>query len=120
MTGWVKINDAGQIIDESGVTQQEINNKVKAAWVFVEDYGAKPAPFDSTSAFNGALAASRHVMTRGGVNYSITGTLNFNNPSTTLFLASGTRIVSSLTNTTLFALNAVNCKIYSFGGKVVS
>lgn len=89
-------------------------------WVFVEDFGAKPSPFDSTSAFNEALSASKHVMTRGGVQYDINGTLNFNNQGTALFLASGTRIVSSLTNTTLFSLNATNCKIYSFGGEVVS
>ncbi|AFV51022.1 hypothetical protein Abp1_0047 [Acinetobacter phage Abp1] len=31
MTGWVEVNSASQIIDESGLNQQEINNGVKSA-----------------------------------------------------------------------------------------
>ena len=32
MTGWVKTNSAGQILDESGLSQQEINNNTAQPW----------------------------------------------------------------------------------------
>lgn len=92
----------------------------KSNWVFVEDFGARPSPFDSTSAFNDALLSSRRVMTKSGVKYKITATINLAQERNALFLGAGTEIESTLTDTTLFNLSGQSSKVLSFGGKITS
>lgn len=65
MTGWIKVNDASQIFDESGKSQQTIN---KARLITVKDYGAKGnGVTDDTEAFNLALGSSSSVFIPEGV-----------------------------------------------------
>lgn len=59
LTGWVKTNSASQILDESGKTQQEINDLAKSLRQFnIKDFGAKGDGLTNDSqAFRDASAA---------------------------------------------------------------
>nr|8OPZ_A Chain A, Tailspike depolymerase (APK16_gp47) from Acinetobacter phage APK16 [Acinetobacter phage APK16] len=56
MTGWVRVNSASLIFDQSGKTQQEINDSQKQKLPSLKDYGAVSGQ-DSTAAIKAAIAA---------------------------------------------------------------
>jgi len=69
MTGWVKVNAASQIFDESGLSQQEINN---ARLVSLLDFGAKAGGVvDALSAINSALSSQHSVIDGLGRTYKV-------------------------------------------------
>lgn len=75
MLGWRKGVDASDVKDESGLSQQEINNFQKERFIFLEDFGAVEGG-DNTTAFRGALLKAKElgggVVTTNIKNHSIT------------------------------------------------
>ncbi|AMD43190.1 putative tail-fiber protein [Acinetobacter phage LZ35] len=80
MTGWVKVNSAGQIIDSSGRTQQEINNTLSFKKT-PEFYGANGNGTTVDNAAFSALAAivPDSIELKAGATYLIdsSSTVNF-------------------------------------------
>ncbi|WNO24182.1 putative tail fiber protein [Acinetobacter phage Scuro] len=58
MTGWVKVNSASQIFDESGLTQQEINNGVNS----IADLVNISNPFDGQRVFVKSYNAPLYIL----------------------------------------------------------
>ena len=68
MTGWVKVNDASQIFDASGKTQQEINNLLSyASYKTPRQFGGKPDDpnFDNKYALQAAFDSKEPILLDG-------------------------------------------------------
>lgn len=64
MTGWVNVNDASQIIDESGLSQQEINNtqEQKVQYVTIQMFSGA----NDHEKFLNAIASNRNILVTTG------------------------------------------------------
>lgn len=59
MTGWVKTNLASQVFDESGLSQQQVNNRLLKSKIIDLSYLSPPNDFDFTTVLNATLQLSQ-------------------------------------------------------------